>query len=124
MFNKLFTKGKKAVLFATFSLVTLVAATSAINNSQDSQQFMVQGASKTTMTELVEQVGGEVIHNFDEIAAISANLTEEQAFALYNKNPLIRLSNPNETAGILWGKRRGTERFAGILWGKRRGTER
>ena len=132
--KKLLTKTKKAILFSTASFCTLVAATSAyqVNDNQNEAAYLIQGASQATMTSLVKQVGGDVVHNFDVIPAISAELTEKQVNELNKINPLLRVTTEakSETAGILWGKGAGTGKhggkkggnIAGILWGKGAGT--
>ena len=133
--KKLLTKTKKAILFSTASFCTLVAATSAyqVNDNQNEAAYLIQGASQATMTSLVKQVGGDVVHNFDVIPAISAELTEKQVNELNKINPLLRVTTEAksaETAGILWGKGAGTGnkggqkggKLAGILWGKGAGT--
>ena len=109
--KKILTKTKKALFFSTFSFCTLVAATSAyqVNGSQEESAYLIQGASKATMTSLVEKVGGNMVHDFDVIPAISAELTDQQVHELNKINPLLRVTSepkPLETASFLWDKKR------------------
>lgn len=105
MFNKIFNRTKKTLLLSTVAIFTLFAVSNIYASPSNETTYMLQGASKTTMTELVEQVGGEVIHDFSIINAISVSLTEEQATELNTINPLVRLSSKSktiETAGFVW----------------------
>lgn len=118
-------KTKKAVLITTASFFTMVAAASAFQTQPqaDESAYLIQGASQATMNALVERVGGEVIHNFDVIQAVSAELSADQVKALNEINPLLRVTTKaegEETAAILWGKGSGGNKNlnAAILWGK------
>jgi hypothetical protein len=81
----------------------------AANMVQQESAYILQGASKATMIELVKEVGGEMKHDFSVISAISANLTAEQVKALSAKNPMIRFSNKNDskTAMNWWTTKKG-----------------
>jgi len=108
MFNKILKRTKKTILLSTASVFTLLAAFNVYQSNSNEVAYMLQGASKATMVELVEQVGGEVIHDFSVISAISVSLTEEQAIQLNTINPLVRLSTKSqtiETAGFVWPRR-------------------
>jgi len=120
------TKSKKAILLSTASFLTLVAATNVYQADNQETTYLVQGASKSTMTSLVQQAGGEVIQDIDVIQAISAELTESELNKLTEMNPLLRVTNNAETAGFVWGaKKTGTTRVAGFVWGaKKTGTTR
>jgi len=121
MFNKILKRTKKTILLSTASVFTLLAAFNVYQSNSNEVAYMLQGASKATMVELVEQVGGEVIHDFSVISAISVSLTEEQAIQLNTINPLVRLSTKSqtiETASFLW-PRRTTVETASFLWPRR-----
>ena len=102
--KKILTKTKKAVLLSSASFFTLVATASAfdINNDQD-EAYLIQGANKATMTSLVEKVGGDVLHDFSVIQAISAELSEKQVAELNKLNPLLRVDKEQtqQTAGFV-----------------------
>jgi hypothetical protein len=120
MLNKIFNRTKKMLLLSTVSVFTLFAVSNIYASPSNETAYMLQGASKTTMTDLVEQVGGEVIHDFSIINAISVSLTEEQAAELNTINPLVRLSSKSktiETAGFVWPIRtKKGEKLAGFVW--------
>ena len=119
--KKLLTKTKKAVLLSSAGFFTLVATASAfdINANQD-EAYLIQGANKATMTSLVEKVGGDVLHDFSVIQAISAELNATQVEELNKLNPLLRLEKEQDqqTAGFVWGNdgQKGN-RIAGFVWG-------
>ncbi|MBU2916414.1 hypothetical protein KO505_00395 [Psychrosphaera sp. F3M07] len=121
MFNKVFNKAKKAILLSTASVFTLLAASNVYQSNSNEIAYMLQGASKATMVELVQQVGGEIIHDFSVINAISASLTEEQTTQLNTINPLVRLSSNDkalETAAFVWPIRtkQGGAEVAAFVW--------
>ena len=124
MFNKVFNKAKKAILLSTASVFTLLAASNVYQSNSNEAAYMLQGASKATMVELVQQVGGEIIHDFSVINAISASLTEEQTTQLNTINPLVRLSSNDkalETAAFVWPIRSKTggaktQDIAAFVW--------
>lgn len=121
MFNKVFNKAKKAILLSTASVFTLLAASNVYQSNSNEAAYMLQGASKATMVELVQQVGGEIIHDFSVINAISASLTEEQTAQLNTINPLVRLSSNDkalETAAFVWPIRtkKGGAEVAAFVW--------
>ncbi|MDU0114601.1 hypothetical protein RT723_16720 [Psychrosphaera aquimarina] len=121
MFNKVFNKAKKAILLSTASVFTLLAASNVYQSNSNEAAYMLQGASKATMVELVQQVGGEIIHDFSVINAISASLTEEQTTQLNTINPLVRLSSNDkalETAAFVWPIRtkKGGAEVAAFVW--------
>lgn len=119
MVRKLFTRTKKVVLLSTASAFTLLAASNAYTSESS---YILNGASQQTINNLVQQVGGEVIHNFDVGSGVSVNLTETQLEELKQKNPLIRFSSSddNELAGFVWDRRTTKgERVAGFVWDRR-----
>jgi hypothetical protein len=121
MFNKVYNKAKKAILLSTASVFTLLAASNVYQSNSNEAAYMLQGASKATMVELVQQVGGEIIHDFSVINAISASLTEEQTTQLNTINPLVRLSSNDkalETAAFVWPVRtkKGGAEVAAFVW--------
>ncbi|MBU2991146.1 hypothetical protein KO525_17345, partial [Psychrosphaera sp. B3R10] len=120
----------KTITVVTASLFTLAATANALQNnkSQHEAAYLVQGASNATMTSLVQNVGGEVIHNFSVIQAISAELNEDQVKQISEMNPLVRFTNKDvkaeskdETAGVIWGRHGGRVETAGVIWGRHGG---
>jgi serine protease AprX len=55
------------------------------------QSYIVQGASKSTMTEQLNAVGANVTHSFNVINAVSVVLTPSQAAQVSSTNPMLRL---------------------------------
>lgn len=55
--------------------------------------FIVQGASQQTMQQQITSVGGEVVHTYKVIAAISANLTDLQVTEVKVINPMLTFFN-------------------------------
>jgi hypothetical protein len=121
--KNLITKTKKALIISTLSAFSVVAAA---NMVQQESAYILQGASKATMIELVKEVGGEMKHDFSVISAISANLTAEQVKALSEKNPLIRVSSKDvtETAINWWKTKTGGEKVAINWWKTKTGGEK
>lgn len=113
--RKIINKTKKALFVSTLSVFSLMAAA---NMVEQESAYIMQGASKTTMIELVEQVGGEVKHDFNVISAISANLTETELKALSERNPMIRFSTKDteQTAGNWWTSTKKGKHVAGNWW--------
>jgi len=121
MLNKLFNRTKKILLLSTVSVFTLFAISNIYASPSNEVSYILQGASKTTMTKLVEQVGGEVIHDFSAINAISVSLTKDEVVALTAINPLMRISETLDsvkTAGFVWPIRtkQGDIETAGFVW--------
>ena len=127
--KKLLKTTRKTVLLSTASLFTL-AATASVYQSTDSTSeaaYLIQGANKATMTSIVNKVGGDILHDFSVIPAISAELSQEQVEQINKMNPLLRITSKEgektETAGFVWGSKKGKtgERIAGFVWGSKKG---
>jgi hypothetical protein len=121
MLNKILNRTKKMLLVSTVSVFTLFAVSNIYASTSNEVGYILQGASKATMTKLVEQIGGEVIHEFSAINAISVSLTKVEAVELTAINPLVRISetlDTAETAGFVWPVRtkQGTAQVAGFVW--------
>ena len=122
MIDKLLTKTKKAILLSTASVFVLMAASNAYKEEQGS--YILQGASQQTITSLVQQVGGEIIHDFSVISAVSASLTQSQVDELKNTNSMLRFDkkDQNKVAAFVWPKRdkkSGPNSIAAFVWPKR-----
>ncbi len=121
MFSKIFKTTKKAILLSTAGIFTLLAVSNTAQSSSTEVPYILQGASKATMVELVKQVGGEVIHDYSVIDAVSASLTHEQVSRLTDINPMLRMMSKaasQQTAGFVWPPRskRINSEFAGFVW--------
>ena len=103
-------KIRKTALFTL--AIAGVAFGANVAYSADTETYIVQGASKQTLTQVVQSVGGEIVHDFSVITAISASLTSDQVQKIRSSNPLLRLTNKSmdgvETAYILWGTKTKT----------------
>ncbi|GAA0291536.1 hypothetical protein GCM10009128_07450 [Psychrosphaera haliotis] len=86
-----FSNKKWTLSFAAVSLVAVVISLTGMKSFQPHQAYIIQGASKGSMISLVNDIGGEVVHDFAVIPAISAMLTEDQVSVIKKSNPLIRL---------------------------------
>lgn len=79
------------------ALAGAVALAFAINSGLSSQpaeeeltEYILQGAKKATILKDVESVGGEIIHEYSVIEAISVRLSASQLSAIKKLNPMIR----------------------------------
>ncbi len=128
MINKLLTKSKKSLLLTATGVFALAATAHAYQAEE--QAYMIQGASPSTMINLVESVGGEVIEDITLTGAISASLTQQEVAELQQKHSLLRFddkSMDNKLAGFVWlklgkkGKKNSEEinldnKVAGFVW--------
>ncbi|WP_371376543.1 S8 family peptidase [Thalassotalea aquiviva] len=80
----------------TISIVTLVVLSvfmfmwkAQAQKHAETKTLIVQGASPKAMIETIEGVGGEVLHTFKVINAVSAVLTKEQQQKLKESAPLL-----------------------------------
>ncbi len=80
------------------SLLVLTAALLYVGHQHAEERFsyIVQGASKPTLVNAVESVGGEVLHKYTVIQAISALMTDAQVNEVRNAHPMIRLFNDDK----------------------------
>ncbi|MDN3652698.1 S8 family peptidase [Thalassotalea ponticola] len=76
-------------------LVLMAGAVFAFSQYGNDKRFayIVQGASKPTLIQAVESVGGEVLHKYTVIQAISALMTDQQVQQVRSSHPMIRLFN-------------------------------
>lgn len=69
--------------------------------------FIVQGGSQITMQQQITAVGGQVVHTYKVIKAITANLTDQQVNDVKLINPMLTFFN-NATVEVS-GKRNSVE---------------
>ncbi|GAB2996107.1 S8 family peptidase [Psychrosphaera aestuarii] len=91
MFLPRLSNKKWTLSFAVVGLVAVLLTLTGMKSYQSHQAYILQGASKGSMISLVNEIGGEVVHDFAVIPAISAMLTDDQVSAIKKNNPLIRL---------------------------------
>lgn len=60
------------------------------------QSIIVQGASQSIMEQNITAAGGEVLHSFSVIEAVSAQLTEQQIEQMKSSNPMLRFFTDSE----------------------------
>ncbi len=129
MFGELFKKSKKSLVLTSAGVLAIAATANAYQ--ADEHSYIIQGASSTTMIQLVQSVGGEVIQNIALTDGISASLTAQEVLLLQQKNSLLRFNDTsvdNKVAGFVWGKIGKKppaaqesdldNKVAGFVWGK------
>jgi predicted DNA-binding WGR domain protein len=124
MLGKFIKTTKKSIVLTVSGAFAVTAVAHAYQAEE--QTYIIQGASPATISQLVENVGGEVIQNIELVNGVSASLTDNEVSSLKDQNSLLRFDNKqknDELAGIIWGKLGPTgEKYAdsqaGIIWGK------
>ena len=130
MKSGLLTKSKKSLLLTATGALAIAATANAYQAEE--QSYIIQGASPSTMIELVQSVGGEVIQGSTLSGGISASLTAQELVLLKQKHALLRFdekSADNKIAGFVWhklGKKGEREdanlnldnKVAGFVWHK------
>ena len=126
----LLTKSKKSLLLTATGALAIVATAHAYQAEE--QSYIIQGASPSTMAQLVESVGGEVLKDTTLTGGISASLTAQELIMLKQKHALLRFDGKSEddkVAGFIWhklgkkGERRTADvnldnQTAGFIWHK------
>lgn len=129
MKSGLLKKSKKSLLLTATGALAIVATAHAYQAEE--QSYIIQGASPSTMVELVQSVGGEVIQDITVTGGISASLTAQEVIMLKQKHALLRFdgkSTDDKIAGFVWKKlgKQGEQakefsvdnKVAGFVWKK------
>jgi serine protease AprX len=89
---------KKLLISASVVAVSLYMGSSFSLNTEKELKtnYILQGATKSTIKNSINSVGGIIVHEYSIIDAVSAKLTSKQLESLKKRNPMIRLFKGND----------------------------